>query len=252
MPNELVILLRLRLRLNLLHVNFLLTSPSGMTSTLEIYNKVSSPLVTSLLTTHPNQVTLGGGVPDAWSSWWDWAAEYDQGQPPKWMQLLEYYCRPVEKGDPSPSIPSWQIPPQLCGLIDTVRDLQLSREPIYSVLQGSPSFHINRRLTRVALAESQHLPHGTHKTRGRSPTSFGMSPKKEHEVFRMASFIRNLIKRDARHVQHAVDVGSGQVSTSISLLQFCGSTALLLTRKKGVSFEGLAGPGPACTRFGQQ
>ena len=79
-----------------------------------------------------------------------------------------------------------------------------------------------------------------------------MSPKKEHEVFRMASFIRNLIKRDARHVQHAVDVGSGQVSTSISLLQFCGNTALLLTRKKGVSFEGLAGPGPACTRFGQQ
>ncbi|KAL4080840.1 methyltransferase domain-containing protein [Scleroderma citrinum] len=39
-----------------------------------------------------------------------------------------------------------------------------------------------------------------------------MSPKKEHEVSRMASFIRDLLSQDSRHrsAQHVVDVGSGQ------------------------------------------
>ncbi|KAI6042619.1 methyltransferase domain-containing protein [Pisolithus marmoratus] len=60
---------------------------------LEIYDRISSPLITSLLTTHPNQVTLDGDTPDLWSSWWDWAAEYDR-EMPKWQQLLSYYCRP--------------------------------------------------------------------------------------------------------------------------------------------------------------
>lgn len=171
-----------------------------MALALEIYDKVSSPLATSLLTTHPNQATLGACVPDSWSSWWDWAAEHDQDHP-KWIQLLEYYCRPNEKDDCSPptsscrSTTQCQIPPQLCRLIDTVRGLQLARDPTCSVLQDS------RRPSCKA-----------HKTRGRSPSSFGMSPKKEHEVYCMASFIRSLLKQDDRHpsVQHVVDVGSGQ------------------------------------------
>ena len=195
---------------------------SGMALALEIYDKVSSPLATSLLTTHPNQATLGACVPDSWSSWWDWAAEHDQDHP-KWIQLLEYYCRPNEKDDCSPptsscrSTTQCQIPPQLCRLIDTVRGLQLARDPTCSVLQGSSLLHINRRLTRIAPTDSRRPSCKAHKTRGRSPSSFGMSPKKEHEVYCMASFIRSLLKQDDRHpsVQHVVDVGSGQVSTII-------------------------------------
>ncbi|KAI6166671.1 methyltransferase domain-containing protein [Pisolithus thermaeus] len=158
----------------------------------------------SLLTTHPNQVTLDGRTPDLWSSWLGWAAGYDQ-ELPKWQQLLSYYCRPTESPTQSASLEISEsaspiqtslpstiptiIPAELRLLIDTVRNLQLSRE-----------------------SASPHSPRIASKTRGRSPSSFGMSPKKEHEVTRMATFIHNILNHDARrrNAQHVVDVGSGQ------------------------------------------
>ncbi|KAI6027554.1 methyltransferase domain-containing protein [Pisolithus microcarpus] len=176
---------------------------------LEIYDRIASPLATSLLTTHPNQVTLDGRTPDLWSSWLGWAAEYDQ-ELPKWQQLLSYYCRPTESPTESasletpesvspfqtslPSIMPTIIPAELRLLIDTVRNLQLSRESACVPVPAS------------------HSPHVASKTRGRSPSSFGMSPKKEHEVTRMATFIHNILNRDPRrrNAQHVVDVGSGQ------------------------------------------
>ncbi|KAG6336264.1 hypothetical protein ID866_2818 [Astraeus odoratus] len=161
----------------------------------EIYDQISSPLISSLLTTHPNQVALEGCVPKLWSPWWDWAAEYDLSSPPKWQQLLSYYCRPNSSPhQPSTSQVPCQIPEELCWLIDTVRELQLSREPACISMPDRPQ------------------PGATHPTRGRSPSSFGMSPKKEHEVARMSSFIRVHLGRDARgqNVRHVVDVGSGQ------------------------------------------
>lgn len=167
---------------------------SMVARTLEIYDRISSPLVTSLLTTHPNQVTLDGRTPDLWSSWWGWAAEYDQ-ESPKWQQLLSYYCRPIESPAENGRLEiSESIPAELRLLIDTVRNLQLDREP----------------LSVPVPAQSPHMPP---KTRGRSPSSFGMSPKKEHEVTRMATFVHTLLNRDGarcRNVQHVVDVGSGQ------------------------------------------
>lgn len=161
---------------------------------LEIYDRIASPLATSLLTTHPNQVTLDGGTPDLWSSWLGWAAEYDQ-ELPKWQQLLSYYCRPTESPTESASLETPEsIPAELRLLIDTVRNLQLSRESACVPVPAS------------------HSPHVASKTRGRSPSSFGMSPKKEHEVTRMATFIHNILNRDPRrrNAQHVVDVGSGQ------------------------------------------
>lgn len=168
---------------------------SMVAHTLEIYDRISSPLVTSLLTTHPNQVTLDGRTPDLWSSWWGWAAEYDQ-ELPKWQQLLSYYCRPIESPAENGGLEiSGFIPAELRLLIDTVRNLQLDREP----------------LSVPVPAQSPRIPP---KTRGRSPSSFGMSPKKEHEVTRMATFVHTLLNRDGarcQNVQHVVDVGSGQV-----------------------------------------
>lgn len=155
---------------------------------LEIYDRISSPLITSLLTTHPNQVTLDGDTPDLWSSWWDWAAEYDR-EMPKWQQLLSYYCRPTESPAESrgQEISGSIVPAELRFLIDTVRNLQLSREPPCTLVSAS-------------------------KTRGPSSSSFGMSPKKEHEVTRMATFTHSLVNHGARRrsAQHVVDVGSGQ------------------------------------------
>lgn len=167
---------------------------SSITRMLEIYDRIASPLATSLLTTHPNQVTLDGGTPDLWSSWLGWAAEYDQ-ELPKWQQLLSYYCRPTESPTESASLETPEsIPAELRLLIDTVRNLQLSRESACVPVPAS------------------HSPHVASKTRGRSPSSFGMSPKKEHEVTRMATFIHNILNRDPRrrNAQHVVDVGSGQ------------------------------------------
>lgn len=167
---------------------------SSITRMLEIYDRIASPLATSLLTTHPNQVTLDGGTPDLWSSWLGWAAEYDQ-ELPKWQQLLSYYCRPTESPTESASLETPEsIPAELRLLIDTVRNLQLSRESACVPVPAS------------------HSPHVASKTRGRSPSSFGMSPKKEHEVTRMATFIHNILSRDPRrrNAQHVVDVGSGQ------------------------------------------
>lgn len=139
-------------------------------------------------------MTLDGGTPDLWSSWLGWAAEYDQ-ELPKWQQLLSYYCRPTESPTESASLETPEsIPAELRLLIDTVRNLQLSRESACVPVPAS------------------HSPHVASKTRGRSPSSFGMSPKKEHEVTRMATFIHNILNRDPRrrNAQHVVDVGSGQ------------------------------------------
>lgn len=167
---------------------------SSIARMLEIYDSIASPLATSLLATHPNQVTLDGRIPDLWSSWLGWAAEYDQ-ELPKWQQLLSHYCRPTESPTESASLEiSESIPAELRLLIDTVRNLQLSRESACVPVPAS------------------HSPRVASKTRGRSPSSFGMSPKKEHEVTRMATFIHNILNRDPRrrNAQHVVDVGSGQ------------------------------------------
>ncbi|KAI6129680.1 methyltransferase domain-containing protein [Pisolithus croceorrhizus] len=167
---------------------------SSTTRMLEIYDRIASPLAMSLLTTHPNQVTLDGRTPDLWSSWLGWAAGYDQ-ELPKWQQLLSYYCRPTESPTESASLEiSESIPAELRLLIDTVRNLQLSRE------------------SACAPVPAPHSPRIASKARGRSPSSFGMSPKKEHEVTRMATFIHNILNHDVhrRNTQHVVDVGSGQ------------------------------------------
>lgn len=51
-----------------------------------------------------------------------------------------------------------------------------------------------------------------YETRGVGDRSYRISPKKEHEVDRMSSYIRHMAHSESpRSVWHAVDVGSGQV-----------------------------------------
>ncbi|KAF8839550.1 hypothetical protein BDN67DRAFT_1003590 [Paxillus ammoniavirescens] len=160
-------------------------SPTG-TLTGTILDKISSPAIASLLAIHPNDITLNGReVPSLWSSWWTWAsssAGVQQDLSPAWLQLIRYFCRPSES-----NTLGVDIPPELCYLIDTVRDLQLQRHPFALPVTSA-------RRTRDA----------GHRT-------YGMSPKKEHEVHRMSSYIHHLTSSsERRSVHHAVDVGSGQ------------------------------------------
>lgn len=55
------------------------------------------------------------------------------------------------------------------------------------------------------------------------PRSYGMSPKKDHEVSRMSEYINHLLyPRSADKLHHVVDVGSGQVSIFLAIyLQEC-------------------------------
>ncbi|KIK95803.1 hypothetical protein PAXRUDRAFT_354511 [Paxillus rubicundulus Ve08.2h10] len=158
------------------------------TGTLTILDKISSLAITSLLSIHPNDITLSGRqVPSPWSAWWTWATSHAEiHQPedfsPAWLQLIRYLCRPSESNTLDVDIPL-----ELCYLIDTVRDLQLQRHPFALPVTSA------------------------HGTRDAGHRTYGMSPKKEHEVHRMSSYIHQLISSNKRRsARHAVDVGSGQ------------------------------------------
>ncbi|KAI6101970.1 hypothetical protein EV401DRAFT_2092992 [Pisolithus croceorrhizus] len=159
---------------------------SSTTRMLEIYDRIASPLAMSLLTTHPNQVTLDGRTPDLWSSWLGWAAGYDQ-ELPKWQQLLSYYCRPTE----SPTETSYQR----SSLPDSCRT-------------SSPNRYGTQSTTFPGICLCPC-------SRGRSPSSFGMSPKKEHEVTRMATFIHNILNHDVQNrVLHVLALDNNENQTS--------------------------------------
>lgn len=74
--------------------------------TTTIVDKISSPLIASLLSIHPNDVTLRGReLPSQWSSWWAWASEHALVHPeraPAWLQLVHYFMRPC--GDDGPNV----------------------------------------------------------------------------------------------------------------------------------------------------
>ncbi|KAF9235184.1 methyltransferase domain-containing protein [Melanogaster broomeanus] len=161
------------------------TDTPNCTATFTILDKLSSPVIDSLLSIHPNDITLTGGeLPSLWSSWWSWATSsaVHKDLSPAWLRLIRYLCRRNES-----NTPDFDIPPELGLLIDTVRDLQLQRDPVTLPITSA---------------------HGTCDAGYRT---YGMSPKKEHEVQRMSSYIHHLINSsNCGSVPHAVDVGSGQ------------------------------------------
>lgn len=71
-----------------------------------IVDKISSPAFVSLLSIHPNDVTLHGReLPSQWSPWWAWAEDYALVHPehtPAWLELMRYFTRPY--GDDRPKV----------------------------------------------------------------------------------------------------------------------------------------------------
>lgn len=60
--------------------------------TTTIVDEISSPIIASLLSIHPNDATLNE-LPSQWSPWWAWASNHTQAQP-AWLQLMHYFMRP--------------------------------------------------------------------------------------------------------------------------------------------------------------
>lgn len=86
-----------------------------------------------------------------------------------------------------------------------MRNLQLQRTP-----SGESFPKIPQKLR--AIISSSVL---AYETRTAGDRSYRISPKKEHEVDRMSSYMRLMVhSENPRSVWHAVDVGSGQVSYS--------------------------------------
>jgi hypothetical protein len=61
-----------------------------------IRNFVTSPLVESLLFTHPNDLSVAVARPALpfREPWWAWAADAEAC---RWMQLFEYYTDPIQR-----------------------------------------------------------------------------------------------------------------------------------------------------------
>ena len=159
---------------------------------------LGSPLVSSLFALHPNDLGRASfKPPEEWQEWWSWAgAHIEEGCEDPWVLLLRYYdaCR-LQDDLSINTFPS--IPPSLCSLISDAASLALPRQ-----------------LGRI------HYPSGNwfdedicSSASEKRPTLPGMSPKKAHEVVQMSGCIYRLLSlsQALRDVEHAVDIGAGQV-----------------------------------------
>lgn len=101
---------------------------------------------------------------------------------------------------------STNIPSSLCQLIDNIKVLQLTRS------QGFPpvpaGYGIQLHGDQYANGSTSHVQSSVQ----------GMSPKKLHEVSVMTAHIARLLQTSPtlKGVQHVVDIGAGQVNTSLT------------------------------------
>ncbi|KAG1822620.1 methyltransferase domain-containing protein [Suillus subaureus] len=155
-----------------------------------IYQQLCSLPASELLSIHPNDLAASGfQLPGSWKGWWEWATSIDDEHTPcfpRWMSILHYYSVTSDDQRTGNQVPSNKssIPPDLKMLIDDIVCIQLNRD-------------------LVAIGNTSES--------GNAHRSYGMSPKKEHEVSRMSEYIdRLLCPGFADTLHHVVDVGSGQ------------------------------------------
>jgi hypothetical protein len=138
---------------------------------------VTSPLISSLLFTHPNDLSATFSRPTLpfREPWWAWASDTT---PCRWMQLLEYYTDPAQR-----TVCSFRIVlglTQLCeGVGHTSRISAINRPSICPGASQKPHQHYHRyRIFRARMFTASDIP----KEVPLEISSRGMSPKKAHEV----------------------------------------------------------------------
>ncbi|CAK5284333.1 unnamed protein product [Mycena citricolor] len=178
-----------------------------MSSSLDtLCDAVTSPLVASLLETHPNDLAVSRSWPFR-ESWWEWAKGSSDGTD-RWRQILEYSqldseARALGK--------EWDIPVELRDLIDQLTSLSLPRDVI--PINAVDPFELSTR---------------------------GMSPKKAHEVHQSVAYISNLLSSlnlDVPAVR-IVDVGAGQGYLTRALRSHLGTTHLLALDSSEIQTRG--------------
>ncbi|KAK2459662.1 hypothetical protein APHAL10511_008307 [Amanita phalloides] len=149
-----------------------------------IQRLLTSDLVSSLLSIHPNDVgkAIDFEPPHSWLSWWNWVRDRrDDGSTSAWLRLSECF----NSKNPHPTHAHEDIPQELCELMQEIQKLQLTRRPI----------NIDGQSSENTIASDR-----------------GMSPKKLHEVSRMVAYIAKLLddlKIERKRVR-IVDIGAGQ------------------------------------------
>lgn len=144
-----------------------------------LFTFLFTPSVAALFRVHPNDRVSGvSSVPEAWE-WWKWASHDASSMKPARKILDHYY---------STSLKDCGLPEPLVVLLDRIKSLQRPREPIpISVPPSVASFSV-----------------------------VGQSPKKQHEVIQMASYIDAVLEKHRDKVDltqvKIVDVGAGQAS----------------------------------------
>jgi pullulanase/glycogen debranching enzyme len=96
----------------------------------QIQAVLTTPLASSILGTHPNDLLSTGHwitdveVSSEWRGWWDWAAdERNDDLEEKWIKLVRYYNKTHTVSVQKPS----DIPEDLARLINAIKSLQLDR-----------------------------------------------------------------------------------------------------------------------------
>lgn len=160
-----------------------------------IHALLQSPFPASLLAIHPNDLDLERDIPSEWAWWTTSNSEFVDSNVNKaddqqeWIELVRYYN--------GAGIGTAHA--ELNELVDQIRALELPRDPI-------------------SISASSFVQNGQAKGK---QSSYGMSPKKTHEVLRMSAFVSSLLPLPSsassdgddtgRSQPRVVDIGAGQV-----------------------------------------
>lgn len=161
----------------------------------QIHALLQCPLPASLLATHPNDLDLERDIPSEWVWWTTYGSEFVDSDVNKgddqqeWIELVRYYN----------GAGTGTAYAELNKLVDQIKALELPRDPI-------------------SISTSSFAQNG--QTKGKQ-SSYGMSPKKTHEVLRMSAFVASLLPLsssassdgNATRISRprVVDIGAGQV-----------------------------------------
>ncbi len=178
---------------------------------------LSNPAISSLFSHHPNDVAedftklltdsrteiQNNGIPSEWTPWWKWASE----EPESWLEIIK---RNISFRSNKNAASTSQCPPDIVDLLLGVQSISIPRYAEVVTLQSdgvSFSEHTERDSPLHSSLPAENIFLGK--------KLMGMSPKKMHEVSRMASYIGHLIDTMEREhgisISHVVDIGAGQV-----------------------------------------
>ncbi|KAJ1303318.1 hypothetical protein OPQ81_011514 [Rhizoctonia solani] len=170
---------------------------------LELKAFLTTPLVESLISAHPNEIAIKGELAsfnECDDHWWEWVGQVD---PEARQAMIESLIRTATDQAVQDDV---ELHPSLRQLINRIAQLRLPRAP-EGILDIS-GFHDHRNT--------------------------GMSPKKAHEVHQLSNLIDKIYNTSINDSNRLiVDVGAGQGYLSHRLAEHSGTHVLALDGDEG-------------------